>query len=164
MALSLYELTGKMLELQDMLDSGEYDEETLNDTLESVEAVIEDKADGYAKIIANLTASTEAITIEIKRLNDRMKSYDKAIQRLRDNLKESMIVTGKTKFKTDLFSFSVAANPPKLVIDDQEDIPIDYQIVKKEILVDKAALKEALKSGKLIMGCHLEQGTSLRIK
>ena len=48
---ALYELTGFFLELMDMLEDEECDEQCIMDTLESVEYEIEDKADGYAKII-----------------------------------------------------------------------------------------------------------------
>ena len=50
----LYELTGQFLELLDMLEDEEVDEQVIMDTLESVEYEIEDKADGYAKIIKAL--------------------------------------------------------------------------------------------------------------
>ena len=48
---NIYELTGQFLQLLDMLEDEEVDEQVIMDTLESVEYEIEDKADGYAKII-----------------------------------------------------------------------------------------------------------------
>ena len=51
---NLYELTGDFLTLMDMLEDEECDEQCIMDTLESVEYEIEEKADGYAKIIKSL--------------------------------------------------------------------------------------------------------------
>lgn len=39
-----------------------------------------------------------------------------------------MQLTGKTKFKTELFSFGIQKNPPAVVIDNEEDIPKEYYI------------------------------------
>ena len=58
---NIYELTGQFLQLLDMLEDEEVDEQVIMDTLESVEYEIEDKADGYAKIIKALEA--DAISI-----------------------------------------------------------------------------------------------------
>lgn len=161
---SLYELTGQLMELEQMIDAGEIDDDVLLDTWESIDAVFEDKADGYAKIIANLTGSIDAMKAEVQRLNERIKSYENSIKRLKANLQDAMIATDKQKFKTALFSFSVAANPPKVVIDDENAIPADYWHERTELFVDKAALKDDLKGGVAVSGAHLEQGKSLRIR
>ena len=54
---ALYELTGEFLQLMDMLEDEECDEQCIMDTLESIEYEIEDKADGYAKIIKSLESN-----------------------------------------------------------------------------------------------------------
>lgn len=162
---TLYELTDSLLYLQDLMESGEYDEETLADTMESIELVFEDKADGYAKIMRNFESSVEAIKAEKKRLDDRQKVYENSIKRLKENLRYSMETTGKRKFKTDLFSFSIQKNPSKVVIDNEGFIPPDCWI-EQAPKIDKKKLKEELENGdKLAMQCaHLEQGESLRIR
>ena len=71
--------------------------------------------------------------------------------------------SGKEKFKTALFNFTIGKNPVKLVIDDESLIPKKYY-VKQEPKLDAAKLKEDLKAGAVRKYAHLEQGESLRIK
>jgi hypothetical protein len=77
-----------------------------------------------------------------------------------------MELTGKTKFKTDLFSFGIQKNAPSVVIDavDIRDIPEDY-LKFKEPEVDKTAIKNAINAGVDFEGlAHLEVSQSLRIR
>ena len=71
---ALYELTGQFLELMDMLQDEECDEQCIMDTLESIEFEIEDKADGYAKIIKSLESNVEGLSKEADRLTARKKT------------------------------------------------------------------------------------------
>lgn len=162
--MNLYEITGNLLQLQLMLESGDYDEEALHDTIESIDAIFEDKADGYAKVIRNMESDIEAIKAEQQRLSDRKKVLENGIQRLKDNLEQSMIALDKRKFKTQLFSFTIQKNPAKVIIDDDEAVP-DAYLVPQPPKLDKKALADALKAGELTEGiAHLEQSESLRIR
>jgi hypothetical protein len=68
---------------------------------------------------------------------------------MKATLQEAMELTGKTKFKTDLFSFGIQKNAPSVVIDaaDIRDIPEDY-LKFKEPEVDKTAIKNAINASK----------------
>ena len=57
----LYELTEQYQILQDMAYDPEVDEQTLRDTMEGLWGEIEEKADGYAKIITGMKADIEAL-------------------------------------------------------------------------------------------------------
>ena len=49
---TLYEITGDYLRLLEMLEEEEaIDSKTFADTLEGIEGELEDKADGYARVI-----------------------------------------------------------------------------------------------------------------
>lgn len=100
---NIYELTNDFLELLNMLEDEEVDEEVIMDTLESIEYEIEDKADGYAKIIKALEADVDGIQKENNRLTSRKKTYENRIKWLKQNLEMCMRATGKKKFTTDLF-------------------------------------------------------------
>ena len=66
--MKLYELTEQYDGVMNLLYDGETDEQTILDTLESIEGEIEDKADNYAKIIKTMTAEAEAIKSEEDRI------------------------------------------------------------------------------------------------
>lgn len=162
--MKLYELVGQYAELLQHLEDPDYDPETLQDTLEGIEGELEDKADGYAKVMKNLEATGAAIEAEIARLSARKTRIDTQIKRLKAYLQNAMEVTGKTKFKTDLFSFTVQKNPPKVVLDVSPDmVPSEY-LIPQDPKVDMAAIKDALKAGTVMNIAHLEQGQSLRIR
>ena len=68
---TLYELTGEFLQLMNMLEDEDCDEQCIMDTLESVEYEIEDKADGYAKIIKSLESNVNGLSKEADRSEER---------------------------------------------------------------------------------------------
>lgn len=172
---ALYELTGEFLQLMDMLEDEECDEQCIMDTLESVEYEIEDKADGYAKIIKSLESNVNGLSKEADRLIARKKTYENRIKWLKQNLEMCMKTTGKRKFTTDLFSFNIQKNggKRKLVVDvDIEKVPEQYRI-KQPDAIDGESIREFLKENGYegqdgSLNCefaHLEpQGESLRIR
>ena len=164
---TLYELTGQMQALLALMEDPDVDPQIVEDSLEAISGEIEVKADGYARVMAELEARKTAVKAEKDRLAALESSLGKNIDRMKESLKTSMIATGKTKFKTDLFSFSVQKNPPKVVIDEPSGIPKAY-LIPQDPKIDTAAIKNALKNADeapLWEGiAHLEQGESLRIK
>lgn len=159
---TLYELTENMLLLQRMLDDDEIDEVTFADTMGSLELDLKDKADGYAKVLANMQGYISAMKAEEDRLANRRRNISKKIDYMKDNLKGAFQATGTKKMQTELFTFSLVTNPPSVVIDDEKLVPKKYIIKKPQI--DKVAIKEALKQGVKVRSCRLESGESLRIK
>ena len=160
---TLYQLSEEYQELLSMALDPDIDEEALADTLEGIEGEIEDKADGYAKVMRNLEADASAIKAEIARLTERKKHIEANIDRMKRSLKTAMRLTGKTKFKTSLFSFNIAKNPPALKIDMPDRVPEEF-LIPQEPKVDSVAIKKELKEGVVYDWCHLEQSESLRIR
>src|SRR5690606_5753154 len=126
--MNLYELSTNYLQIQEMIMEGA---EGLEDTLESLNDAIEDKAVGYAKVIKNIEGQVLAIKEEEKRLAERRRSLESNIKRLKENLELSMLDTGKKKIKTNLFTFNIQKNPPSVKILDEEAIPSDYLVKQK---------------------------------
>lgn len=81
--MTLYELTGDFQTLYDMADDPEIDEQAWLDTIEGIDGAIEDKADGYAKVIKELMANADAIKAE----RERMDSRESALRNRADTLK-----------------------------------------------------------------------------
>ena len=161
--MTLYKLTAQFQNLLEMASDPEVDWDIFEDTLEALEGDIEAKADGYAKVIEQLDSEKAAIDYEIKRLTAQKTVRQNSIDRMKAALKTSMEVTGKTKFKTDLFSFGIRKNPASVVITDEEKVSKDF-LVPQPPKIDKKAIKEALNDGAEFDWAHLEQGTSLSIK
>lgn len=164
--MTLYELTADYANLLELAEDPDIDEQAFLDTLEGIEGAIEDKADGYARVIRQLTADAEALKAESDRLYNRRKNIENNIDRMKKALQNAMVITGKTKFKTDLFSFGIRKNVPAVVIDEQRlaNIPAEF-LIPQDPKIDKKAIKEAIKAGKNLDGiAHLEQSESLTIR
>lgn len=163
---TLYELTEDWTRLMDYIEDPEVDQEILLDTWLDLDGEIEDKADGYAKVMAEEKARIEALKAETKRLTTRRQTIENNLERLKGALADMMKKTGKRKFKTELFSFGIQKNPPSVNIPDIDAVPIDY-MVPQPMKVDVSAVKEYLKGLPEDEKCEwasLEQGESLRIR
>ena len=160
---TMYELTSEFMAVLDMANNPDIPPEAIADTLEGIGGEIELKAENSAIIIKELEAEMVKLKTEEERLSGKRKSIESNIKAIKDRLYSAMKLTGKEKFKTDLFNFNIQKNPVKLVIDDESLIPKKYY-VKQEPKLDAAKLKEDLKAGAVRKYAHLEQGESLRIK
>lgn len=164
--MTLYELEGQWKMLWELADDPEIDEETFADTLEALEGEIEVKAEGYAKIIRTLEAEAEAMKAEAARLELAAKARKNRADKMLLDLQNAMTMTGKPKFRTDLFSFAIQKNPPSVVMDEPyiENIPAEY-LIPQEPKIDRTKIKNDIKAGKNLEGiAHLEQGEKLRIR
>ena len=161
--MTLYELSSEYMELLAMMEDPDADLEVINDTLEAIGGELEAKADGYARVMRQMDADAKAIKAEEYRLYNRRKAIENRSEWLKSRLQEVMEVTGKTKFKTELFSFGIQKNPPKVVITDESRIGHDY-LIPQPPKVDTKAIKDALNDGFHFDWAHLEQTESLRIR
>lgn len=155
--MKLYELTENFNLIAEMLENNPNDE-TIIDTLESIDLAIEDKADGYARLIKNQEAESKAFDEEIKRMKERKQALDNNVKRMKLSLQNAMVEIGKTKFKTELFSFNIQKNAPSVEIIDEKLIPDKFKKITIEF--DKTAIKKA----KNVPGVEIKQSESLRIR
>ena len=165
--MTLYELTSDYLNLLELAEDPDIDEQAFLDTLEGIEGALEDKADNYAKIMRMLEADTKGIKAEEDRLSARRKTIENNIKRMKQSLQYAMEATGKTKFKTQLFSFNVQNNPASVVMDEPYISNIPERFLKyKDPEIDRKAIKDAIKAGDedAMAIAHMEQTKGLRIR
>lgn len=143
---TLYEITGDYLRLLEMLEEEEnIDPQAFADTLEGIEGEFEIKADGYARVLKELTAEAGKYDAEIQRMTARRDSLNNRSKMIKQHLYESMKATGKTKFKTDLFSFGIQRNGGLQPMEIVPDVEIPDEYCRKE--PDNMKIREALKTG-----------------
>lgn len=161
---TLFELVGDYLRLYEMADDPDTDPQAFFDTMEGIEGEIEDKADGYACVIAKLNGEAKAIKEQEERLYNRRMAIENNVKRMKENLQNAMELTGKVKFRTTLFNYWVQNNPVSVVLDtdDIDSVPSIYVKTVKDF--DKTAIKDAIKNGEDISFAHLEQTRGLRIR
>ncbi len=161
---TLYEITGDYLRLLEMLEEEEsIDPQAFKDTLEGIEGEFEIKADGYARVLKELVAEAGKYDAEIQRMTTRRDSLNNRNKMLKQHLYESMKATGKTKFKTDLFSFGIQKNGGLQPLEILPDVEIPDKYLHKE--PDNTKIREALKNGaELPFAVLKERGEHLSIR
>lgn len=161
---TLYEITGDYLRLLEMLEEEEsIDLQAFNDTLEGIEGEFEIKADGYARVLKEIKAEAGKYDAEIQRMTTRRDSLNNRSKMLKQHLYESMKATGKTKFKTDLFSFGIQKNGGLQPMEIVPDVEIPDEYCRKE--PDNTKIREALKNGvELPFAVLKERGEHLSIR
>ena len=163
---SLYELSEKWAIAKDMFYDDEADEQVIFDTLEAIEGEIEDKADKYAIILRTMAGDIETIKKEEARLYARRASLERRSKALKERLQANLEFVGKTKFKTALFSFSIAKNGGKQPIEITsalDEIPGKYLIPQPPV-PDKDAIRELLKDKEVDWAHLLPYGKHLTIR
>ena len=163
---NLYEITQDYLQILSMMEDPELDPQTLADTMEAVEGELEIKAENYAKVIRNLEGDIAAIKVELDRLSAKKKTLENNIKNMKSALQMAMETTGKTKFKTELFSFGIRKNAPSVIMDEPyiENVPERF-LKYSEPTINRSAIKEAIQNGEDLEGlAHLEQSESIFIK
>jgi hypothetical protein len=160
--MNLYEITRETLELASLLETEELTPE-LEAMLVINQEKMEVKVNNYAKVIANIQSDSEAIDQEIKRLKAMKDSKDRAITRLKDAVREAMLVSAIDKIESPLFKLSLRRSE-SVEVDIVEALPSQFINVKNVVSADKVAIKEAIKRGENITGARIIENFNLQIK
>lgn len=167
--MNLYELTNKYQELLDYMQSvdvtDEEKSEVFHSTLESLDGAIEDKAEGIAHILKQLEYDEMIVNEEVKRYQAKKKALVNNQKSLKRYLQESMEHIEKDKIKTAKFSINIQNNPPKLIVEDEKEIPKAYWREQPPKL-DRRLLLNDLKEEDYsdFKGARVVQERSLRIR
>lgn len=163
--LKLYEIAQEYMQLCEIVEDTDVDEQVFEDTLAGIEAELEEKADAYAVILANLDNDTEKIDKEIERLTKMKKILKSRSDFLKRNLTNTMLLMNKKKFKTDIHSYSISKNAPSLNILDEAKIPEKYMVAQEPKLDRKMLLADVKANPEKFAGiAETKQTESLRIR
>lgn len=157
---SLYDLKNDYLRLLELEE--EVDSEAFQDALDNLTDEINTKAENIAAVLKQMEADAKMLKDEEARLKSRRIAIENNHKRLKEYLKNELEVMDIEKVKTPKFTITVRNNPVKVVIKDEDLIPVDYKIPKYSI--DKKTLKEALLNGEEIKGVELIQEKGVQIR
>jgi len=160
--MNLYEITREALELASLLETEELTPE-LEQALVINQDQLQAKANNYAKVIVNIQSDADAIDNEIKRLKAMKESKDRAITRLKEAVKNAMLVSNIEKIESPLFKLSIRKSEA-VEVDMLEGLPSEFLNVKNVVTPDKIAIKEAIKRGIFVLGARLIDNFNLQIK
>ena len=158
--MNIFEMTVAANQLYDLLTSGEIDEQTFNDTLQAMGT--EEKLESYCKVIRQLEADAEMLKSEKERIENKKKTVDNAIGRMKKAVIDFMKASGSTKSTAGTFTVALSTSKATKIVDESL-IPKKY-FIKQEPKIDKKAILEMLKSGAKVKGCELQINEGVRIK
>lgn len=129
----LYEITGRLAYLRELIENEEISEEDASDTME---AILQEQEDGYenaVKWIRDLEAEIEAIKAEAEKLTEKRKTLENRKERVKSAILRSMQASGQTKVKAGVFKIferrPVVVYVPSVSVD---EMPPELLRVKKE--------------------------------
>ena len=130
--------------------------ELSNDKLES-------KLENVMYIIKEMEVSQKALKEEAKRLTDKAKVFENRANRLKEMIKDVMIVSGQSKIKTDKFNFSVKTLE-EYNYDDVNMFGLDDEFKRFKEELNKTKIKEFVKAGGSIEGLKISEKVSLTVR
>lgn len=167
--MKLYEIAADYENLLELIEMGEIPEEAIADTLESIEAIFEEKADNIACGIKNLLAEIDAIKKEKANLDGRIKAKTKTVERMKAYLSEYLLRVGYSKLETPRNKLSFRKSE-KVMVDDV-DAFIEWAATEHDDLlnypapeINKTAIKKALAAGETITGAYITESQNIQIK
>lgn len=125
---------------------------------------LQSKAINYALVIRQIDGEASLIDAEIKRLQALKKAKDNTVERMKNTIKDAMILHGVDKIQGDLINLSIRKSPDSVIVEDESKIPDTYKIDQPKKL-DKKLVADALKKGFEVPGAALKvDGKSLTIR
>ena len=167
--MNLWELTQEELSFIALMEEtgGEVTDEILEE-LNIRRENFEAKAESYTKLILKLEADVANAATELKRIQALKKTKENTIDRLKETLKNAVMVfgredvkTGNKRYETPLFKLSLRHTKAVDIICDL-DVPEDFWVVKKEI--SKSMISEAMKDGLKVPGAEWKENIGLQIR
>ncbi len=165
-AASLYQLTAEYRALAERLADTQEDPQAVLDTLEGELWPIEQKTRAISYVLSNLDYLVEAGRQAEKQVAALRRAREARIERLKAYMQACMEIAGITKVECPEFQAAIRKNPPKVVIDDEAQVPAPYwrQPEPPPPVLDKERIKEDIKAGIDVPGARLEQTTRLEVK
>lgn len=140
-----------------------FDEETTHDTAEGETSIMEaidaalSEMDECSAIVAGCNAQCEVYQFRAAKFSARA-------ERIRGLIEQAMVIADLPTVKRPTATISVKKTPPKPMVLDESLIPSQF-FKPQPPKLDKAAINEAIKSGKTVAGVQMDNGgISLQIR
>ena len=161
----LYELTAEYREFQQLVESEEFDEKTIADTLESIQGEIKDKGRNVAAFLQNLEADVEALKAAESRIAARRRTIENRAEWLKEYLRSNMERCGISKIECPEFVVTLGKPRDVCEIVNEDELPELYVKTKVTKSPDKTLILKAMKDGYNVPGARIGKSKpSLTIK
>lgn len=165
---NIYQLSTEVQDLYNKLldsvdeETGEIDSEVLG-YLDTKKEEFEQKALNVATFIRSIDRKIDEIKAETERLTAIKKRLETHKESFKNMLADSCLRVGLVR-ADGLHANISFRKSEKVIIDNEEEIPDDFQKIKIEKIVDKTKIKDAIKKGATVAGAHVETFQNIQIK
>ena len=165
----LYDIANDYLALMQAIENDEIPAEAVADTLEAIQGEIEEKADNIGCLLKSIEADITAIKTEEQRLAERRKTKEKAYDRLKQYLSDTLqgLGIGKVETARNVITFrksEVAEVNESAFLEWAKANRADLITVKVTESANKTEIKKELKAGAEIPGAVLVTKNNLQLK
>ena len=157
---TLYELTGQAAQLMELLEAGEIDEQTVQDTLDSM--MVPEKLEDYGMVIRQLTADVEDYEREKEFFADKQRRADNAIKRMKKTLAAYLAATQQDNVQAGRFVLT-STSSKSVDVFNLAAVPAEY-MQPQPPKVDKQSIRNALLAGETVAGAALIETPGCVIK
>jgi len=162
---SLYHIDEAEIQINKILEECDDDDNILvQDSLNALKLDKENKLMAFDHVINNKKALINGGKEMIKQIKTSMEKYERDVERLKNNILDSMERTGTKSFETPIGKFTSVSSKS---IDpfDETLIPKKYfkETTKVTVRPDKKEIKKAIDSGENIQGARYIHKNNLRI-
>jgi hypothetical protein len=163
---SLYIIANEHRAMVERLMNGQEDPRAIADTIEAESHPLEVKAQNVAFAIRNLEATAAAIRQAEQEMAARRKKIENRAQQVRDYLQTCMEIANVSRIECPHFALAIKNNPPSVEVFEPDLVPAEYRKTPEPAapVIDKTAIREAIKANKKVPGVMLVQGSRLEIK
>ena len=158
---SIYDINKAFQSIVDMVADGELTQEDFQQALAELEQSKVEKCGNAICYLNMRKQAIEAMKAEEKRISTQRKMLEKGNKSLEEAFAYVLNNMGDKEVITRYGVMKVRKNPPSVVIDDLSKVPTKFQHQKIEVTIDKVAIKNAIKAGEKVAGCHIEQSEKL---
>ncbi len=169
--MNLYQIEQEFMALSELLeadiagltmDEAAAHNEAITAAFAEINTQLENKIDGYIRVMQNFGLTADAIGEEIDRLRQRKARAEKSVERLKANIMGYLESTGSTKVQGALGGFRRQKSPASVEITAPDAIPAEYKRQEITEKIDKNMIAERLKIGDTIPGAELRENYHLR--
>ena len=159
---TLYEIEYELTYLLDTLEGLLPEEEQMRLELEeaitrAVRAEIQ-KVDGISHMLAHFESQAQLAAAESKRLQARKKAFERSGERLELYVRKAMELAGVKKLEGQTTALALRVAPVSVLITDFDAVPAEYKEIRTEVVINKDAVKKALRGGAEVPGADLSKG------
>lgn len=159
---TLYELTADyqaaLLNLHELLEAGDIDQQTFNDTAEGITGEIREKCINVGHYIKNLQADVDRYKAAEQSFKERRQRAEKAIEWFTSYLETNMEKANLAEIKGELVDIRKKKMPDVVEVTAEHLVPRDFLRFKPTWEPDKVAIKQALSEGQKLGFAKLVTG------